>query len=260
MNLSLSRVPRRHHSCYDMEGWGWDRGRATEGGEQNRDIIRFMEVELSRLKVFVLNEAAQFVIWRLRLHFICNWNWRIAPSVNITEERLIQRGRRSIPGSSLAQTLEVISRGFDIDADELWRKKSCLWRALSWRLNRMSCCVFPLGLEATGAGAAATASVGCLCKTAWICVPAWDRKRQNESCCSEANVSKPVDGAVCGSLSPLQPSATWTTWTSMQQWWDVTGGISPGGASKRTEKLKMSYKNMQTCLFLAYIYIHKCWI
>lgn len=64
----------------------------------------------------------------------------------------MQRGQGSIPGSSLAQTLEVISQGFDIDADELWSKKSRLWRALGWRLNRMSCCVFPLGLGATGPG------------------------------------------------------------------------------------------------------------
>lgn len=39
-----------------------------------------------RLKLFVLSEAAQFVIWQLRLHFICKWGWRTAPSVNLPEE------------------------------------------------------------------------------------------------------------------------------------------------------------------------------
>lgn len=75
MNFSLSRVLCRHHSCYDREGWGVRKGesyRKRGGGEKNRGIIRFREEGISRLKVFVLSEAAQFVSWQLRLHFICN--------------------------------------------------------------------------------------------------------------------------------------------------------------------------------------------
>ncbi len=56
------------------------------GGEKNRDvIIRFRE-DISRLEVFVLSESSQFVIWQLWLHFICNWNWHTAASVNISQE------------------------------------------------------------------------------------------------------------------------------------------------------------------------------
>lgn len=34
----------------------------------------------------VLNEAAQFSIWQLRRHFICNWNWCSAASANMSED------------------------------------------------------------------------------------------------------------------------------------------------------------------------------
>lgn len=45
----------------------WRGGGETAGGlqEEQRVLIRFRDVEISRLKVFVLNEAAQFVIWQL---------------------------------------------------------------------------------------------------------------------------------------------------------------------------------------------------
>lgn len=148
--------------------------------EKTRGIIRFREEEISRLKVFVLNEAAQFVIWQLRLHLICNWNWCTAPSVNISEEETNSEGSEvnywQLTGPDTGSN--IMGGGVDIDADELWSKKSRLWRLLSWRLNCMSCCVFPLGLGAT----AATARTGCPCKTGWICVPFRDCRRRKKSC------------------------------------------------------------------------------
>lgn len=66
-------------TCWGEVGWEG----ATRGAGKNRGIIRFNEEDVSRLKVFVLNEAAQFV---LICFWICNWNRRIAPSVNISEE------------------------------------------------------------------------------------------------------------------------------------------------------------------------------
>lgn len=118
--------------------WWW--------GVKNRDVIRFMEAETSRLKVL-------FSMRRLNL---LSGSAGFASSVSgadaglhlwtFAKRRLMPGGRRSSPGSSLTHTLEVISWGFDTDADELRSKESRLRRAQRGRLNRMSCCVFPLGL------------------------------------------------------------------------------------------------------------------
>lgn len=93
----------------------------------------------------VLNEAAQFSVWQLRLHFICNWNWCSAASVNMSEEETnsprSEVNSWQLTGPHTGSNIRE-GGGVDIDADELWRKKSRLWRALGERLNRMSCCVF----------------------------------------------------------------------------------------------------------------------
>ena len=122
-----------------------------------------------------------------------------------------------------------------------------------WAGDSIAChaVCFHLALGAIRARATAIASMGCLGKDCMDSCPCLRPQEEDKEVVffSEGNVGKPVDGAVCGSLSPLQPSATWTTWTSRQQWWDMTGGISPSNAWKRKEKLNL---NMRTGIFLAY--------
>lgn len=65
----------------------------------------------------------------------------------------------------------------------------------------------PTWPEGHVARAAATASRGFLCKTK-MNLPAMERAEEQEVLGSKGNVGKPFDGAVCGSLSLLQPSAT----------------------------------------------------
>ena len=74
----------------------------------------------------------------------------------------------------------------------------------------------------------------CLCKTAWICVRARVCTRRTRKLSVQREMWVNPSMELSERLSPLQPSATLITWTSMQQWWDVTGGISPSGAQKRT--------------------------
>lgn len=227
----------------------WHGGGGGGGGVKNRDVIRFMEAETSRLKVL-------FSMRRLNL---LSGSAGFASSVSgadaglhlwtFAKRRLMPGGRRSSPGSSLTHTLEVISWGFDTDADELRSKESRLRRAQRGRLNRMSCCVFPLGLGVRwgGEGPGLPAWGVSTRLPGFVSLPRdQDRKKREVLGGREGAVGKPVDGAVCGSLSPPQPSASSTTPTSVQQWWDVTGGISPRGAEKSTETLNLCSRNVQT--------------
>lgn len=217
-------LPRHYQSSLSRPLLLWqgvEEEGSAGGAEKSQSIIRFQGQ-----KVFIPNEAVQFAIWRL-LGSVSFLSCTVITETDspprpqtFTKKKLIWKGQRSAPGSSLAHTLEAISGSFDIDADGLWSKKSRLPRALGCRLNRMSCCLFSTGLRATGPASHS--------ELAW---------RLAETLCvgSEGHADKPVDEAVSGSLSSPQPSATWTTWTSVQQWWYPTGGISPRGAKKRME-------------------------
>lgn len=121
-------------------GVGVRRGRATGGALKNQGIIRFSEDDIARLKVFVsMRQLSLFC--QLRLHVFCNWNWRIAPSVNISEEET-----NSEKSEVNFWQLTGSDTGSNIAGGWCW----CWWNAeqevtsaegLSWRLNRMSCCV-----------------------------------------------------------------------------------------------------------------------
>ncbi|KAK5876578.1 hypothetical protein CesoFtcFv8_025914 [Champsocephalus esox] len=77
--------------------------------------------------------------------------------------------------------------GSDIDADELWSTSR------SWRLNRVSCCVFTLGLGGD-----------CSHSQRWVspqdcmnlCAGPSLHEEEKKVVCSEGDVGKPVDGAV----------------------------------------------------------------
>lgn len=139
----------RHHSCYDMEGWGWDSGRATGRAASSNKIQRCRNFKAEGVcpqrgsSICYLAALASF-------SFVTETDASLHLQTFL-KKTLIQRGQRSIPGSPLAQTLGVISRGcLTLTLMTPWSTKSCLWRAPSWRLNRTSCCVFPLGLRRLG--------------------------------------------------------------------------------------------------------------
>lgn len=82
MNLPSSRVFCQHHFCYDK--------RSGVGVRQVKSYRRRKELTYNKIQgrryFKAEGEAAQFSIWQLRLHFICNWNWCSAASVNMSEE------------------------------------------------------------------------------------------------------------------------------------------------------------------------------
>lgn len=184
----------------------------------------------------VLNEAAQFSIWQLRRHFICNWNWCSAASANMSEDEAnsprseVNSWQLTVPhtGSNIRDggglTLMLMNYGErSLVCGGPWVRDSIACRAVCSNLaSRL------LGLQPQPARS----------------VPAREGTRRKNVVCSEGDASKPVDGTVCGSWIPLQP-----TWTSVQRWLDMTGRISPSGAQIE-EHGNLHYKTMQTGLFL----------
>lgn len=185
-------------------------------------------------------EGALFLVTRV----VCTFgfiSFRTASGTSFHLKKCLKKKLREVGGSviSLVQTLEVISQWVDIDADELWNKKSRLWRAPSGDSIACHAVCSHMALGRLGPGLRSQSAWDF---SGWIC-------RENVLC-SEENIHKPVDTAGCGFLSPLQASTPWTTWTMACNNDGTWQGITPSGGTNRTAHLNR--------FFLTYLCWHRC--